>query len=201
MTAAARPAGAGVRLIVLGVYVGAIVGANWMISHVGRPVPGAHLLPVGFGLDAPSGVYVAALTFVARDVLQRIWGPRLGLVAIVLGAVISGFVSTPGLAFASGFTFLVSESSDFLVFTPLQRRHFPLAVLLSGLIGDVVDSTLFLTLAGIPLHAALPGQLLGKAWVMLGGGFLAAGLRRAGPFAQPGDEVGATVRVPVTRGG
>jgi uncharacterized PurR-regulated membrane protein YhhQ (DUF165 family) len=200
MTAAARPAGTGVRLVVLAAYVGAIVGANWMISHVGRSVPGAHLLPVGFGLSAPSGVYLAALTFVSRDVLQRIWGVRVGLAAVVLGAVISGFVSTPGLAFASGFTFLVSESTDFLVFTPLQRRHFPLAVLLSGLLGDVVDSTLFLTLAGIPLHAALPGQLLGKAWVMLAGGILAAGLRRSGPFALPRDEAVAAVRVPATEG-
>ncbi|MGC8626086.1 MAG: VUT family protein, partial [Acidimicrobiales bacterium] len=90
----------------------------------------------------------------------------------------------------SGTTFLVSETCDFLVYTPLQSWNFPLAVAGSGLVGDVVDSTLFLTLAGIPLSVALPGQLVGKAWVMLAGGMLAALLRRAGPFKAPSPGLG-----------
>ena len=187
MSAAGRPRGrfGPVHLAAFAVYVAAIVGANWMISHVGRAVPHAHVLPVGFGLSAPSGVYLAAFAFVARDVLQRVSGTRVGVAAIVAGAVISAFVASSRLAFASGFTFLVSETCDFAVFTPLQAGSFPLAVVASGLVGDVIDSVLFLTLAGIPLGAALPGQLLGKAWVMLAGGVMAAGLRRTGPFADP----------------
>ena len=172
--------------ISLAIYVGSIAGANWMISHIGTAAQGAHYLPVGFGLRAPSGVYLAALTFVARDIVQRLAGARVGLAAIVAGAAISWWVSSPSLAVASGVTFLVSESCDFLVYTPLQAWNFPVAVVGSGLVGDVVDSTLFLTLAGIPLSVALPGQLVGKAWVMLAGGVLAALLRRAGPFKAPG---------------
>jgi queuosine precursor transporter len=167
------------------VYVGAIAGANWMISHVGRPVDGAHVLPVGFGLEAPSGVYLAGLTFVARDIVQRLAGLRIGVVAIVIGATISWWVSSPAIAVASGVTFLLSESCDFLVYTPLQARHFPFAVVGSGLVADVVDSTVFLTLAGIPLAVALPGQLVGKAWVVLIGGVVAGILRRYGPFKNP----------------
>ena len=162
-------------------YVGFIVGANWMISHVGAPVHGTHELPVGFGLQAPSGVYMAAGTFVARDIVQRLWGTRTGVAAIVLGAALSWLVS-PSLAVASGVTFLCSETCDFLVYTPLQARNFPLAVVGSGVVGDLVDSTLFLTLAGIPLSIAWPGQVVGKAWVILAGGVLAALLRRWGPF-------------------
>ncbi len=169
----------------LAVYVGSIAGANWMISHLGEAIGASRYLPVGFGLHAPSGVYMAALTFVARDVVQRLAGTRAGVAAIAAGAAISWWISTPVLAVASGVTFLVSESCDFLVFTPLQARAFPLAVVASGLVGDVVDSTLFLTLAGIPLSVALPGQLLGKAWVMLAGGLLAALLRQTGPFRLP----------------
>jgi uncharacterized PurR-regulated membrane protein YhhQ (DUF165 family) len=184
---AQRPAH-GVKVGVFIIYVAAIVGANWMIAHVGRVVPGAHLLPVGFGLSAPSGVYLAAVTFVARDILQRVWGTYVGVAAIVVGAAVSAAVSSPHIALASGVTFLVSESCDFLVFTPLQSRNFPAAVLASGLVGDVIDSLLFLLLAGIPLHSALAGQLLGKAWVMLAGGGLAAVLRRFGPFAQSAQE-------------
>jgi hypothetical protein len=164
------------------VYVGSIAGANWMISHVGRLVQGSHYLPVGFGLNAPSGVYLAAFAFVARDIVQRLAGTRVGVVAIVAGATISWWVSSPALAVASGATFLLSETCDFAVYTPLQAWNFPLAVVGSGLVGDLVDSTVFLTLAGIPMSVALPGQLVGKAWVMLAGGLLAALLRRAGPF-------------------
>lgn len=171
--------------VAFGTYVGSIATANWMISHVGRLVEGTHYLPVGFGLRAPSGVYLAALTFVARDVVQRLAGARVGVAAILAGAAISWWVSSAALATASGVTFLLSESCDFLVYTPLQRWNFPAAVVGSGLVADAVDSTVFLALAGIPLSVALPGQLVGKAWVMLAGGVLAAALRSAGPFRTP----------------
>lgn len=167
------------------IYVASIAGANWMIAHVGRPVTGAHVLPVGFGLEAPSGVYLAGLTFVARDIVQRLAGTKAGVAAIILGALVSWGVSTASLALASGGTFLLSESCDFAVYTPLQRKHFPLAVLGSGLVSDVVDSVVFLTLAGIPLSVALPGQLVGKAWLVLAGAAVAALLRRSGPFRAP----------------
>ena len=181
------PHGARSVLAALGfaIYVGSIAGANWMISHVGRPVEGAHVLPVGFGLEAPSGVYLAGLTFVARDIVQRLAGLRVGVVAIAIGATLSWWLSSPAIAVASGVTFLLSESCDFLVYTPLQARHFPFAVVGSGLVADVVDSVVFLTLAGIPLAVALPGQLVGKAWVVLLGGVAAGALRRYGPFKNP----------------
>ncbi len=179
-----------VAVVAFVVYAGVIVGANWMIGHIGTPIPGAHVLPVGFGLMAPSGVYLAGAAFVARDVLQRVAGPRVGIAAIVIGALISATVSSAHLAFASGATFLLSESCDFLVYTPLQKRNFPLAVVVSGLIADLVDSTVFLTLAGIPLALALEGQLVGKLWVMLAGGLVAAWLRRYEIFSKPSQRLG-----------
>ena len=123
-----RPHGARLGLAALGfaVYVGSVARANWMISHVGRPAPGAHVLPVGFGLEAPSGVYLAGLTFVARDIVQRLAGLRIGVVAIVIGATLRGGSPSPAIAVASGVTFLLSESCDFLVYTPLQARRLPL---------------------------------------------------------------------------
>ncbi len=172
-------------LAAFALYAGSIAAANWMISHVGRPVPGAHVLPVGFGLEAPSGVYLAGLTFVARDIVQRLAGTKAGLAAILVGALVSWGVATASLALASGGTFLLSESCDFAVYTPLQRRHFPLAVVGSGLVSDAVDSAVFLTLAGIPLSSALAGQVVGKAWLVLAGGLASALLRKLGPFKTP----------------
>ncbi|HEX6924000.1 MAG TPA: VUT family protein [Longimicrobiaceae bacterium] len=160
------------------IYCASIVAANWLIRHVGTAVlpDGTHLLPVGFGLMAPSGSFAAGVTFVARDVVQRAAGRRWAIVAILGGTVLSVLVS-PRLAVASGSAFLFSELVDFAVYTPLQERRFVLAVVLSGIVGSVVDSVIFLSLAGIPLAAALPGLLLAKFWVQLGAGPVAAWLR------------------------
>ncbi len=169
-------------VLAFSIYVLVIVGANWMIAHIGTPIAGGHLLPVGFGLEAPSGVYLAGVAFIARDFVQRALGTRFGFIAVVVGAIVSVFVSTPTLAFASGLTFLVSESTDFLIFTPLQRKNFPIAVFIAGIISDVVDSFLFLTLAHIPLQEAFLGQVVGKTWVTLVGAAVSYLLRRSRTF-------------------
>lgn len=168
--------------IALAVYAAAIPAANWLIRSAGTTVlpDGTHLAPVGFGLLAPSGVYAAGVSFVARDVVQRALGRRRALAAIAAGTLLSVLVS-PRLALASGSAFLLSELADFAVYTPLQRRHFLLAVLLSGVVGSLLDSLVFLGMAGIPLGVALPGLLLGKLWVQLGALPPAAWLRRRLP--------------------
>ena len=167
--------------IAAAVYIGAIVAANYLIVH---GCPGAtptpyhtYTLPVGFGLAAPAGTYMAAISFPARDVLQRAGGRWIGLAAIVVGAVVSWWVSSPAIAVASGVTFLVAESVDFIIFTPLQRRSFAVAVVVSGLFALTVTSALFLHLAHLPM-AGLPGLVVGKVWVILLAGPAAYGLRR-----------------------
>jgi uncharacterized PurR-regulated membrane protein YhhQ (DUF165 family) len=172
------------RWTALLLYGGSILLSNWLIQTVGTVVlpDGTHLLPVGFGLLAPSGAYAAGVTFVARDVVQRSAGRRWALGAILAGSALSALFS-PRLALASGSSFLFSELADFAVYTPLQHRHFVLAVLLSGLVGSVVDSVLFLSLAGIALAAALPGLLLAKVWVQLLATPVAAWMRQRVPEA------------------
>jgi hypothetical protein len=180
---------AGRRLIwpaaAFAVYAGAIAASNWLITHMGIPAgPGTHLTPVGFGLMAPSGVWAAAVSFPARDVTQRLGGRRLGIAAILAGALLSWRISDPHIAVASGLTYLCSESADFAVYTPLQRRWFVPAVFASGCVAAVVDSVLFLHLAGLPSGAAaVAGLVLGKVWVQLAAAPAAWGLRRAGPAA------------------
>jgi uncharacterized PurR-regulated membrane protein YhhQ (DUF165 family) len=175
------------RLILAIVYVGAIVLANWLILHVGQPVPGGtHVLPVGFGLMAPSGTYAASLVLVLRDLLQRAAGRAWSLIVIVPGVVITAFMS-PQLALASGTAFALSELADFAVYTPLQRRGLGWAVLLSATVGNLVDSTVFLALAGIPFAIAWPGLVVGKAWAILAATFvIAVGTSRVVPLRQGG---------------
>ena len=137
-------------------YVATIILANWAISTFG-------VVPVGFGLMAPAGVYFAGLAFTLRDLLQDVAGTRAVLAGILVGAALSGFISA-GFAIASAAAFLFSELADFAVYTPLLRRGWLTAVVASNAVGLTVDSILFLWLAFGSL-AFLPGQIVGKVWM------------------------------------
>lgn len=149
-----------------------IPAANWLIGNAGTVcVPdGPCLIPVAPyiypGLMAPSGVLMIGLALVLRDLVQRRLGIPFVLAAIAAGAVLSAALAPPALVLASSVAFLLSELADFAVYTPLQRRRFVLAVLLSGLVGLVVDSAVFLYLAFGSLDF-LAGQVVGKSWMIV----------------------------------
>lgn len=140
-------------------YVGTIAAANWAVHRYG-------FVPVGFGLLAPAGVYFAGLAFTLRDLTQETLGRWAVLAAILAGAALSWWISSPALATASAVAFLVSELADFAVYTPLRERRWLTAVAASNAVGLVVDSVLFLWLAFGSLQF-LTGQIVGKAWMTL----------------------------------
>ena len=145
-----------------------IPAANWMLGHVGTVCPPNNpcLVPVAPGLMAPSGVLLIGAALVLRDLVQRRLGVEFGIGAIVAGAAISAAVSPASLVLASAAAFLLSEFSDFAVYTPLARRRLVLAVVASSFIGLVVDSIVFLWLAFGSLDF-LMGQIVGKLWMVL----------------------------------
>jgi uncharacterized PurR-regulated membrane protein YhhQ (DUF165 family) len=156
-------------------YLATIPVANYLIGHVGTVcIPdGPCLIPLGFGLTAPSGVLMVGIALVLRDVVQRLYGIWTAVLAIMAGAALSLAFAPPALVLASVTAFLVSEGLDLAVYTPLQRRGLVLAVLLSGLVGAVADSALFLWLAfGSLDHMA--GQVVGKLLMVgVGAGLIA----------------------------
>ncbi len=185
-------------MIALACYIATIFLANWAIETFG-------LVPVGFGLEGPAGVYFAGLAFTFRDLVQERLGRLWTIAAILFGAAAS-FLVAPGFAvasaaaflvselldfavytlLASAAAFLVSESLDFAVYTPLRERNWIGAVAASNAVGLVADSALFLWLAFGSLDF-LAGQVVGKAWMTL----LAAAVlwrlrRRLGPKAARG---------------
>jgi uncharacterized PurR-regulated membrane protein YhhQ (DUF165 family) len=163
-------------------FLGCIPLANWMIGHVGTIcAPGQPCtIPVLPGVPAPSGVLVAGLALVLRDVVQRCLGTGMGLLAIALGTLASVLVAPAQLALASGTAFFLSELTDFAVYTPLQRRHLVLAVVASSIAGLTIDSAVFLYLAFHSL-AYLPGQVVGKGWAVLFSIPFVRALRRVAP--------------------
>jgi queuosine precursor transporter len=160
-------------------YLACVPLANWLIGHAGTVcVPqGPCLIPVGFGLMAPSGVLVIGAALVLRDIVQRISGIAWALGAVAIGTVLSWLVADPHIAVASAAAFLMSELADCAVYSPLQRRGLVVAVVASGIAGAVVDSAAFLWLAFGSLDF-LAGQVVGKAWAVLAAIPLILGSRR-----------------------
>jgi uncharacterized PurR-regulated membrane protein YhhQ (DUF165 family) len=163
-----RAQGRAEGLIYLLLFALTIPAANWMIGHVGTVCPPGSpcLVPVGPGLMAPSGVLMIGVGLVLRDLVQRRLGLAAAFGAILFGAALSAWLAPPAIVIASAAAFLLSEMADLLVYTPLQRRRFVLAVVLSSLAGLVVDSAVFLYLAFGSLDF-LVGQVVGKAWMVL----------------------------------
>ena len=149
-------------------FILTIPAANWMIGNVGAVCPenSPCLIPVGFDVMAPSGVIMVGLALVLRDLVQRRLGKLWALGAIVVGALLSALIAPQALVLASGAAFLVSELADFAVYTPLQKKRLVLAVFMSGVVGLVVDSILFLQLAFGSLDF-LSGQVIGKTWMIV----------------------------------
>jgi uncharacterized PurR-regulated membrane protein YhhQ (DUF165 family) len=147
-----------VGIACLALYVGTIFAANWAITRYG-------LVTVAPGLVAPAGVYFVGIAFTLRDLTQNLLGRRWVVAAILAGAAASWLVSS-SFAIASAVAFLVSETADFAVYTPLAERRWLAAVAASNVVGTVVDSVVFLSLAFHSL-ALLRGQVVGKLWMTL----------------------------------
>lgn len=150
-------------------YAALPVLANWMIGNVGTPIPdGPHVIPVGFGLFAPSGVLCAGAALGLRDLVQELAGRRGAVAAILVGAFISYFVAAPFIALASAVAFLLSEVLDFSVYTPLRARgRIYAAVAASNTVGLLADTLVFLGIAQLLTPELFAGQVIGKVWMTL----------------------------------
>jgi uncharacterized PurR-regulated membrane protein YhhQ (DUF165 family) len=135
-------------------FIATIFAANWLLETYG-------IVYIGFGLFAPAGVFAVGFAFTFRDIVQDTLGRHAVVLAIVIGAGCSYFVS-PVFATASAIAFLVSEFSDFAVYTPLRERGWLRAVGASNIVGAAVDSAIFLLLAFGSLQFFW-GQFFGKA--------------------------------------
>ena len=102
-------------LIALVLFGLSIPAANWLIGNAGTVcVPnGPCLVPVAPGIMAPSGVLMVGLALVLRDIVQRRLGAKAALIAIAVGALLSGLLAPPAIVIASMAAFLLSELTDF----------------------------------------------------------------------------------------
>jgi uncharacterized PurR-regulated membrane protein YhhQ (DUF165 family) len=178
-----RSAGLGL----LAVYIGSVVLANWLTTRYG-------LVTVFPGLLTTAGTVAVGGAIMTRDFLQDALGRIAVLAAIIAGAGISYGLSSHKIAVASGVTFLIAESLEFAVYTPLRRRYgwgtgkWGGVIAVANVTGAIADTLIFLRLAGFPMTAqVVGGQLLGKAYVtaavIIAGVVIRAGLLRNAEYA------------------
>ena len=134
-------------------FILTIPAMNWVVMNVGTvcTADGPCLIPVWPGIMAPSGVLMAGVALVLRDGLQAKLGVRWSLYAIIIGAALSA---------------LFSELADLVVYTPMRKKWPAWAIMASGLVGSMVDSAIFLSLAFGSIEFIF-GQVLGKFWMSL----------------------------------
>lgn len=143
----------------LGAYIASIAAANITTAHYG-------LVSVGFGLTATAGTYFAGGALFLRNLVQDAFGRPAVIAAILTGALLSALTS-PALALASGCAFLIGELADMTLYTPLRRSGWARAVIPASLLGAVIDTFVFLSLAHFPVTAAgVSGQIVGKTWAV-----------------------------------
>ncbi|MFM9566146.1 VUT family protein [Streptomyces turgidiscabies] len=143
-------------LTTLAAYIAAIVAANWLTTRYGL----VHL--PGMALTVTAGTYAAGAALLLRDVVQDICGTRSVFAGIAAGATLTALTS-PSLAVASTVAFLLAELLDMAAYTPLRKRGWARAALASGCVGALVDTLVFLSIAGFPITVqSIGGQMVGK---------------------------------------
>jgi len=167
-------------------YAACAAAANYATARYG-------MVPVGFGLTVTAGTYAAGLALLARDAIQETAGRKWIPAAIGIGAVLSWATSTPQLALASTIAFAIAEFVDFAVYTPLRKRGWGKAAVASGTVGGVVDTVVFLAVAGFPVTVlSVTGQVIGKAmWATLVPVLIVVAWRAVKTRAVPRDTIGA----------
>lgn len=128
-------------------YVALAVLANWLASRWTLHVPLTHYV-------APAGWVAIGVVLVFRDWIQQLAGLGWSLALVPIAGALSyliaeaaGWTSLQKIAVASVVAFLVSETVEAAVFSPIRNRSLTLGVALSGTVGNAIDSALFLWIA------------------------------------------------------
>lgn len=139
--------------IALVAYAGAIYAANFVTEKYGAvSVAGMYVM---------AGTVFAGASLMLRNVIQDECG-RLRVFLAILGGAVLSFATSPALAVASAVAFGIAELADMGVYTPLRKRGWIRAVLPASFVGAVLDTAIFLKVAGFPVWDNLTGQVIGK---------------------------------------
>lgn len=107
--------------------------------------------PFGLGDYLTWGAFSYPVAFLVTDLTNRRFGAstarQLVIVGFIIAVVLSVWLATPRIAFASGTAFLVGQLLDITVFNRLRRQSWWHAPLAGSVVGSALDTALFFSLA------------------------------------------------------
>lgn len=120
-----------------------VAASNYLVQF-----PFHHL---GLGELLTWGAFTYPIAFLVNDLTNRRFGPEAARKVIFAGfalaVILSIWLATPRIAIASGSAFLIAQLLDTSVFNRLRKTDWWKAPLISTLLGSIVDTVLFFSLA------------------------------------------------------
>lgn len=168
--------------------VAVVAASNFLVQFPVR----AQLGPLDLADLLTWGAFTYPVAFLVTDLTNRHFGPGKARQVVVAGfamaVLLSVWLATPRIAIASGTAFLVAQFLDVAIFDRLRGSAWWRAPLLSSLVGSVLDTLIFFSLAFAAPFAfldtalgradgslAFPAPFLGlgpevELWMSLGAG-------------------------------
>ena len=101
------------------------------------------------------GAFTYPVAFLVTDLTNRRFGAsaarKVVAVGFLLAVILSIWLATPRIAIASGTAFLVAQLLDVSIFDRLRNGVWWQAPLISSILGSVIDTLLFFSIAFAPL--------------------------------------------------
>jgi hypothetical protein len=120
-----------------------VAASNFLVQY-----PFEHF---GLGEILTWGAFTYPVAFLVNDLTNRRFGVtaarKVVLAGFLIAVVLSAWLATPRIAIASGSAFLVAQMLDATVFNALRRSAWWRAPLLSTVLGSVLDTAIFFSLA------------------------------------------------------
>lgn len=114
-----------------------------------------------FGLEEilTWGAFTYPFAFLVTDITNRRFGPaaarRVVYVGFAIAVILSVWFATPRIAIASGSAFLVAQLLDVAIFDRLRREAWWKPPLVSSVLGALIDTLIFFSLAFATTFAVL----------------------------------------------
>lgn len=127
-----------------------VVASNYLVQFpVNATVAGFNLADL-----LTFGAFTYPVAFLVTDLTNRKFGPRSARLVVIAGfavaVLLSIWLATPRIAIASGSAFLVAQLLDVFIFDKLRRERWWKAPFISTLVGSVIDTVIFFSIAFAP---------------------------------------------------
>ncbi len=142
-------------LVAIAAMAAVVTASNFLVQY---PVQ-ARLGALSLADLLTWGAFTYPLAFLVTDLTNRNFGPAMARKVVyagfILAVALSCLLATPRIAMASGTAFIIAQLLDVVIFNRLRKLAWWMPPLTSSIIGSLVDTTVFFSLAFAAAFAIL----------------------------------------------